>query len=358
VLEDTDDAYLDEIGLRSDLIYLENFVNDAEWLAQSPMTDVQSEYGYQELSDVHMSRRMSTSSSPADIGRLDEAFCSNFTCCGLILPDMHALLQHYEDAHVRVEMSDDDSDTVPAVMVLEEQAAYDASVYGPPSALSGRRTQRYSSMDDASTIADSVYRPSGADVIAAFDDSIIRNASAVPDKASLVRRIGDVEDDLPMHVLENLTEEIEQSQKRLKHFHGDGEHHSIVPSLVTSSLTDDEMAAGGSDDDDKDEDGAPSKTSKLEKPTETKKMDPATAMSQLDLALQALASGQFTGDFSANLASALSALAECADKNDKPYRCTYPGCDKAYKNPNGLKYHNLHGHCGGDEDDLDLGELH
>ncbi|KAG0299698.1 hypothetical protein BGZ98_009830 [Dissophora globulifera] len=30
---------------------------------------------------------------------------------------------------------------------------------------------------------------------------------------------------------------------------------------------------------------------------------------------------------------------------DKPYRCTMPGCDKAYKNPNGLKYHNLHGHC-------------
>ncbi|KAF9103506.1 hypothetical protein BGX27_010549 [Mortierella sp. AM989] len=30
---------------------------------------------------------------------------------------------------------------------------------------------------------------------------------------------------------------------------------------------------------------------------------------------------------------------------DKPYRCTVLGCDKAYKNPNGLKYHNLHGHC-------------
>ncbi|KAG0377615.1 hypothetical protein BGX24_005777, partial [Mortierella sp. AD032] len=30
---------------------------------------------------------------------------------------------------------------------------------------------------------------------------------------------------------------------------------------------------------------------------------------------------------------------------DKPYRCTVSGCDKAYKNPNGLKYHNQHGHC-------------
>ncbi|CAO3609381.1 unnamed protein product [Cunninghamella blakesleeana] len=30
---------------------------------------------------------------------------------------------------------------------------------------------------------------------------------------------------------------------------------------------------------------------------------------------------------------------------DKPYRCDVPGCDKAYKNPNGLKYHRMHGHC-------------
>ncbi|KAF9983913.1 Transcriptional regulator of ribosomal biogenesis protein [Mortierella antarctica] len=34
-----------------------------------------------------------------------------------------------------------------------------------------------------------------------------------------------------------------------------------------------------------------------------------------------------------------------ANAGDKPYRCTVLGCDKAYKNPNGLKYHNLHGHC-------------
>lgn len=34
-----------------------------------------------------------------------------------------------------------------------------------------------------------------------------------------------------------------------------------------------------------------------------------------------------------------------ASSENKPYRCSITGCDKAYKNPNGLKYHNLHGHC-------------
>lgn len=31
--------------------------------------------------------------------------------------------------------------------------------------------------------------------------------------------------------------------------------------------------------------------------------------------------------------------------NAKPFKCPIPGCDKAYKQQNGLKYHRLHGHC-------------
>lgn len=30
---------------------------------------------------------------------------------------------------------------------------------------------------------------------------------------------------------------------------------------------------------------------------------------------------------------------------DKPFKCPSPGCDKAYKQMNGLKYHRVHGHC-------------
>ncbi|VDB91578.1 unnamed protein product [Peniophora sp. CBMAI 1063] len=31
---------------------------------------------------------------------LEREVCSNFTCCGLILPDMHALVDHFEETHV------------------------------------------------------------------------------------------------------------------------------------------------------------------------------------------------------------------------------------------------------------------
>ncbi|KAF7731999.1 Transcriptional regulator of ribosomal bioproteinsis proteins [Apophysomyces ossiformis] len=39
------------------------------------------------------------------------------------------------------------------------------------------------------------------------------------------------------------------------------------------------------------------------------------------------------------------------DTSNKPYKCCVLGCDKAYKNANGLKYHRLHGHCFENETD-------
>jgi hypothetical protein len=52
-------------------------------------------------------------------------------------------------------------------------------------------------------------------------------------------------------------------------------------------------------------------------------------------------------------AGALLASANANSNADKPYKCPIGGCDKAYKNPNGLKYHNQHGHCNMTADDND-----
>lgn len=34
---------------------------------------------------------------------LEASFCRDFACCGLVLQDLHDLLQHYEECHVRLE---------------------------------------------------------------------------------------------------------------------------------------------------------------------------------------------------------------------------------------------------------------
>lgn len=46
---------------------------------------------------------------------LEASFCRDFACCGLVLDDLHDLLQHYEECHVRLEddensLFDDESD--------------------------------------------------------------------------------------------------------------------------------------------------------------------------------------------------------------------------------------------------------
>ncbi|TBU44327.1 hypothetical protein BD309DRAFT_43873 [Dichomitus squalens] len=35
-----------------------------------------------------------------DSSYLDQSFCSDFSCCGQILPDLHRLLEHFEEQHV------------------------------------------------------------------------------------------------------------------------------------------------------------------------------------------------------------------------------------------------------------------
>jgi hypothetical protein len=49
----------------------------------------------------------------------------------------------------------------------------------------------------------------------------------------------------------------------------------------------------------------------------------------------------------------MSRVPSNASDGNKPYRCSVPGCDKAYKNPNGLKYHNQHGHSSSSMTDAD-----
>lgn len=41
--------------------------------------------------------------SLADIRDLEHHFCRDFTCCGQTLGDLHDLLEHYEECHVRLE---------------------------------------------------------------------------------------------------------------------------------------------------------------------------------------------------------------------------------------------------------------
>ncbi|KAG2178468.1 hypothetical protein INT44_001620 [Umbelopsis vinacea] len=177
---------------------------------------------------------------------LETTFCRNFSCCGLVLQDLHDLLQHYEESHVRFE--DDDS----SALYSDSWSNSDSSAPNSPQLLSRQLSMEAVRKRDADDLT------SDDDDMAAFDTSVLRN--------------------------------------------------------------NDEVVAEFS----------PSKKLKLSIPTSSFADVPTVALSNEDFLAQA---------------NALFASAANQSNIDKPYKCPVQGCDKAYKNPNGLKYHNQHGHC-------------
>eukprot|EP00158_Paraphelidium_tribonemae_P001924 Partr_v1_DN24959_c0_g1_i1_m45294 putative JAZF zinc finger 1 len=215
-----------------------------------------------------------------NIMTLEDSFCRDFTCCGLVLDDMHQLLQHYEDCHVQLEEDGgcySDGEVGDSILLIDAHHVVDDSSW---------------SAFDTSIVNLALASSSSHMVTDVTDDTQISNP--------LVRRVGDIEDDLGVSVLEWLHEEYERGGKRLRmmtDIHDYGRSSDEEVDVVTV-----EQSSGAA---------------------ESSKKD------------------------------SIEFYDENGSRVDKPYRCSFPGCEKSYKNPNGLKYHNLHGHSGIEDDDSD-----
>ncbi|RUS15391.1 hypothetical protein BC938DRAFT_476971, partial [Jimgerdemannia flammicorona] len=208
---------------------------------------------------------------------LEAAFCRDFSCCGLVLEDLHDLLQHYEECHVRFEEDDSQGN------FYEDEWSSDNSAPNSPQ-LANKQIHQNSinamlKKKAAATFSDFYSDDMGIshDDSSAFDTSILRTPQTVKNskKRNHAQFAASTLDMTPV-------------AKKM----------ALPPSLAAQSFAD--LPSGLSDEDFLAQAGA------LFMPT------------------------------SAN--ASLSAA-------DKPYKCPVTGCDKAYKNPNGLKYHNQHGHC-------------
>ena len=265
--------------------------------------DDQVHYEVQEVSDEFIPRPVISShiheillhgaseTKPLDMMSLEDSFCKNFTCCGLVLDDMHDLLAHYEECHVQIDVNSDGDDDWDNVSFVEVTTMCDI----------GKGYTPVAHFCPASAFEDE-------ECISAFDDSVMVSRASASIAAldagnPLIRRIGDVEDDLGVSMLEWIHDECERDGKRLKMM---SEIMGVEPQCSSDEEVDVvtvELSMGNNS---------------------------VTGKGESD-------SGPLDDD----------------SKTEKPYRCTYPGCDKAYKNPNGLKYHNLHGHSKCENDDSD-----
>ncbi|KAG9322527.1 hypothetical protein KVV02_003039 [Mortierella alpina] len=238
---------------------------------------------------------------------LEANYCSNFSCCGLTLGDLHALLQHYEESHVRFEEDDDNGHPVPAGFVDDDgwSTSSETAAQAEFSKASKKRDlSAYStSFDTHSPMAKkfSNFPTTAATTAGASSSSIKPNANS----AAAVTAAA---------ILNSRNSAHEKS----------GE----------SSFT-----------------GANAKSQEELLSSVTGYLEQAIQQGLLpDVGEVGSAAYLLAAEDLVKKREELVSIMESISKSgstgvDKPYRCTVNGCDKAYKNPNGLKYHNQHGHC-------------
>ncbi|ORX92881.1 hypothetical protein K493DRAFT_316305 [Basidiobolus meristosporus CBS 931.73] len=213
---------------------------------------------------------------------LEGSFCRDFSCCGLILEDLHDLLQHFEECHVRFETDD-------AQGLYQEDdwsTSSDSGVTTPSSpvsdpSLAGDFRHEVISLNDVYSEESLLQNETFA---SAFDNSILRAGQPTKKRMAAETLVTPAKKIAPSYVFDVSTLPQTFSEEEL--FTG-------IPSIYSP-----DFVAG------------------------------------VDDLLQAAAGVVPVENVEVKTAPA-----------EKPYKCPVPGCEKSYKNANGLKYHKLHGHC-------------
>lgn len=267
----------------------------------------------------------------------ESSFCSNFQCCGRSLKDLHELLQHYEDSHVRIEDGEDealsagmfDFDTVLAADSLLNVGA-EASSSRPVS--SNARPFGYSDMA-ASSASSGLITPSPS------LDSRNRHGSHVKRPRILTLGIEpcDYANDDSEHC-SAFDNTVIRPVDSYRDFHAYNSNHGYariapkrshsVPALPNFPLINGENGF------------------KLIHSILSSTADPPS--SDNPGYHQAVPSSTQSAPSSGPLLSTYSSSSYSIGRssNDRPFVCPVNGCGKTYKNANGLKYHAIHGHDG------------
>lgn len=277
--------------------------------------------------------------------KLETTFCRNFKCCGQGLENLHDLLQHYEERHVKFE----DDDMPPMVNDDDNSASSSsASSSQPPSPKTANAAKSNSAND---TFEES----------SAFDTAIMRSS---PTKGGKKRSFGQFSNG-------NNNPHVHQSLRRALIDGGVGRGSSKGSSIYSanSPFSTPGSSLPGTPTLDSDGDTAffgngnnvpafsslsirgacedhdlpscappnlffPTTTNNATTPATSSATAPPTKRERISSVNTAVSTSTLE-----------NSLASPGALGDRPYKCLSPGCDKAYKQMNGLKYHRLHGQC-------------
>ncbi|KAJ1817807.1 Transcriptional regulator of ribosomal biogenesis proteins [Coemansia sp. RSA 2675] len=325
---------------------------------------------------------------------LEASFCRDFSCCGLILNDLHDLLQHYEECHVRFEDDDAQADLSDGCFFDDEWSSEDC--------LTGQEQTQAPSASDLTSYGLSLEHHL---LLSAATSTSTAVSTAVPSPTLSCKDASTVTGKVavstpPLSPTTTATSSVINSPlEAALHYPADGvsaggrkrsaagaaeqahaKKHATAsasaaaaaraavdlafPSSVLGLYDDDIIAAIASATDPLFLSSAAAAAAGSN--GQETSLHHSSALAHVANAAVAVVSGDYEEDsdedsihlppsVTAAMAGAVAAAAAAKahgllPRDDKPYRCPITGCDKAYKNPNGLKYHNLHGHCNMGED--------
>ncbi|WFD29782.1 Transcriptional regulator of ribosomal biogenesis proteins [Malassezia sp. CBS 17886] len=297
-----------------------------------------------------------TIAAPSSV-RLESTFCRNFTCCGRGLDDLHDLLQHYEECHVRFEdddvpamLTDDDLDSASLASETSAHSATQSPLVSPAPAnaaapgdhVAETSASRRSSVSSIASGPSMVARASeDLDSPSAFDTAVMQSPTGNRGKKRAFGQPGAAPGSGANPLYRAL---VNGGNQR----HGFGMANVYTPSSPFSTPGSSRAGTPTLDSDGEAFFGSSTQASVF---SSLSIRGGATDDQLPSLKREKFNSAGTTAGTSATSASSPStnippqAATDANGVENRPYKCPATGCDKAYKQMNGLKYHRLHGHC-------------
>ncbi|KAI7861189.1 hypothetical protein BDC45DRAFT_493755 [Circinella umbellata] len=234
---------------------------------------------------------------------LESAFCRDFLCCGQKLLDLHALLHHYEEHHLFLDDDEEEQeeyDTIPLMLMEWNNPNNNNKNNNEMILLDDRYPQQQQQLSVSPSLSPSQQQPP-------------QQQPQIP----------------PMTTIDPVNATFYQQEE-----YENGETSSQIPTPFDSrgSSPIDTTSVSSSEDLYTPPPSPPLKKRKFSMDWSSPYPNNTTT-SDIELLLQQVNSADLFYNY------------EQEDASERPYKCQVDGCDKAYKNANGLKYHKAHGHC-------------
>lgn len=233
--------------------------------------------------------------SSSYLPNLEAGFCKDYSCCGLVLPNLHDLLRHYEEAHI----SQQDPDEQP--QQLQQQHMH----------FNNNINSRRMDQNNIGVSTDDVFISNNR----LLNNRLLNTNTAANQNQNLHQSNHNNNNMIMNNAINphnpgniaNTNINLNSSNLHHQHHHHANHHHQSnnhIPTTTSNNNMDDIQMDELEDIDEMEE----------EEENEMCIDDPARHL-------------------------------YVADQDEyKPFKCPVIGCDKTYKNQNGLKYHRLHGH--------------